>query len=196
MTITKFQKESVLTFARFLDHRYSALAAYAEPHDLDFKPPSSSFGGAPGASGFRSVADGRATEPVYTFKPMTMDEYQKASGVNLDWRYEPNSLSPEDEGSRATSVKVQDETSKWHDFYNRGGRLSGGEWTEDLSGEDAPWAKPLRDTWYAAVDDRLEEVKVVRNEMAFFMRILMRLAEWYPEVDLESSVKLKKYAAH
>ncbi|MGH3731448.1 MAG: hypothetical protein ACRDTU_22290 [Micromonosporaceae bacterium] len=194
MGITKVQTRSLVDFAGYCDQCHESLAPYTPARDLDFKCALTTFGGSGGGGGFRSVEDGRASgypEIVYRSTPMSPGEWEDATGKKLDDRYDPTRpIDPPKDPEDIHAMRTKG--PNWHDFYAAGGEREGGAWME-ATGGDAPWAKPLKKTWDAAVDDRLWEADVVRKELRFLIRVLIKVAERYPEVDLENSKMMKKY---
>jgi len=117
-------------------------------------------------------------EPVYRFEPLTEEEYERESGKDLD---------------RGGYIRHTETWAAERMRYDRCKEDGGANVEYTDTSDNAPWAVPLKKTWDDAVDDRLEEVKVVRDELRFLLEKLAMVARRYPEVDAANKEILDKY---
>lgn len=199
MAETKLDPATVANFVEFCDQQYEVFEPFTSAHDQDFKADLPAFGGAGGHSLETSAGSSRDYGPVYIHEPMRPDEFEEAHAtlhpdedrIELDLAEDPGGAIPTWQlGFKFWGGEFLHDRNvmAWQTFYECGGQVSGGEVRMDHVDLDAPWAAPLKKTWDDAVDDRLEEVKVVRDELAYLIVNLMRSSMEIAEVDIANSI--------
>ncbi|MGH3663658.1 MAG: hypothetical protein ACRD1T_03345 [Acidimicrobiia bacterium] len=199
--VTKVQRDSLIRVATHCDNSFDLLKPWTPTYNENYKAQLSAFGGAPGAGG---VYGPYANELSFTYTPMSVSEYSAAKSYDLDPKHDTkgergwwDDFAGDFSMTGGNSTYPEEQREHWDEFYRCGGKRSGeicGKNTagEELgaSGDSAPWAKPLKTSWDDAVDDRLFEVGVVRDELGLLMTKLLRAADKYANVDLDNSLHI------
>lgn len=198
--VTKVQTDALIRMARTCNNSFDLLAGWTPPRHQDFKASGRAYGGV------GSTAGPHWDSLTFTYTPMSVTEYEKATGLDLDPEHDTGGersgwadLAGNFSAVGGNSSYPEEQRDQWDDFYAAGGKRSGEDVCgyntdgEDLgaAGDSAPWAAPLKKAWDTAVDNRLAEVQVVRAELAYLMTKLIRAARMYAHVDVENALHIK-----
>lgn len=141
----------------------------------------------------------------FTYKPMTFDEYLEIADRSMvehqagDSPSNPSDYSDSDPGRTPNAWDFMTDyqilngqyDNPWFDYYIA---IEGNdeEVTYDPPG-DAPWVEGVLDGWNTSVDNRGTEVDAIREDLAFMMVNLIRVADEYTDADLENAIEVSKY---